>query len=130
MFVIYPQNARINKIPLINISVQLVGPPALFVVSLTLLWFLYPGPPNRFYLVQKHGKPAEFQLETFEVKPIQGSCAYYPARSQSDRFLLGGLYVEFREDSKCTAQIGNSFETYQVSFGVTDRTNILEVKPN
>jgi hypothetical protein len=130
MFVIYPQNARIKNIPFINLPVELVGPPALFVVSIALLWFLYPGPLGRFYLVQKQGKPAEFQLETFEIKPITGNCAYYPARRQTDQYLVGGIYVEFRDDSKCTAQIGNSFETYQVSFGVLDRTSVIDVKPN
>jgi hypothetical protein len=112
---------------LINLPVELVGPPALFVVALLLLWYLYPGPPSRFYLVQKQGKPAEFQLETFEIKPLTGRCVYYPARQETNRDLFGGIYVEFLEDSKCTAEIGNSFEVYPVSFGVLDRTNVIEI---
>lgn len=127
MFVIYPQDVRIKNIPLINLPVELVGPPALFFVALALLWFLYPGPPNHFYRFQKDGKPAEFQLATFEIKPATGSCLYYPARAQTDPELLGGVLVEFREDSKCTAQIGNSFETHSVSFHVLDRTNVIEI---
>lgn len=130
MFVIYPQNARIKNIPLINLPVELVGPPALFVIALLLLWYLYPGSPGRFYFLQKQGKPVEFQMETFVVKHLTGRCVYYPARQETNRDLFGGIYVEFLEDSKCTAEIGNSYELYPVSFGVLDRTNVIEILSN
>jgi len=41
MFVIYPQNVRVKNIPLINLPVELVGPPALFVITLPLLLYIY-----------------------------------------------------------------------------------------
>lgn len=129
MFVVYPQNARIKNIPLINLPVELIGPPALFVTALTLLWYLYPSPPGRFFFVQTQGAPTPFQLETFEIKPLSGGCIYYPTRDHNDKYMLGGIYVEFKGDeANCHATIGNSFVTHPVLFSLGAKTNTVEVE--
>lgn len=131
MFVVYPQNARIKNIPLINLPVELVGPPALFVISLMLLWYLYPGAPNRFFLIQMQGKPAPFQLETFEIKSMSGGCIYHPTQDQNDKYMLGGIYVEFNGGkAECTATVGNSILTLPAIFSLATKNNIVELKPN
>lgn len=128
MFVVYPQNARIKNIPIINVPVELVGPPSLFVISLLLLWYLYPGPPYRFFFIHMQDRPAPFQLETFEIRPVSGGCTYHATRDETDRYMLGGVYVEFNGgESECTASVGNSFVTSTVTFGLGARTNIVEV---
>lgn len=129
MFVVYPQEARIKNIPLINLPVELVGPPSLFVITLMLLWYYYPGPPNRFFLVRLDGRPAPFQLETFEIKPVSGECIYHPTQAPDDKYMLGGVYVEFTgASSECQATIGNSIVSGQVDFGLSNRSNVVEVR--
>ncbi len=131
MFIVYPQNARIKNIPLINLPVELVGPPALFVISLILLSYLYPGPPNRFFIIRMQGKPAPFQLETFEIKSMSGGCTYHPTQDQNDKYMLGGIYVEFNGGkAECNATIGNSILTLPAIFSLATKDNIVELKPN
>lgn len=130
MFVVYPQNARVKNIPFINMPVELVGPPALFVIVLALLWYLYPGPPNRFFAIRMKEKPAPFQLETFELKPVSGGCIYHPTQDQNDKYMLGGIFVEFTGDeAECKATIGNSLVTASATFSLTTRSNIVEITP-
>lgn len=129
MFVVYPQDARIKNIPLINLPVELVGPPSLFVISLLLLSYFYPGPPNRFFHVRMGGEPAPFQLLTFEIKTVSGECRYHPTQAEDDKYMLGGVYVEFAGGStECRATIGNDLVSSQVVFSLSDKSNVVEVE--
>src|SRR5439155_2769688 len=59
LFVLYPQAIKITKMPIINLTVQIVGPAALHIVLLLLVWKLMPEPPTkaeRFFIPVENGE--------------------------------------------------------------------------
>src|SRR5712691_4321765 len=61
LFVLYPQAIKITKVPIINLTVQIVGPAALHIVLLLLVWKLMPEPPTkaeRFFIPVENGARA------------------------------------------------------------------------
>jgi hypothetical protein len=132
MFAIYPQAARMKNIPWLNLPVELVGPPSLFIIALLLLRAVYPDPKieERFYMLRegKESLPLKLQLASLKIEAITGKCAYYPAsHPNSDTPELSGMYVEFNGNSdRCKASIGNAYVTYTFTFDREAETNVVK----
>jgi hypothetical protein len=96
-FVIYPHEAKLTKVPAINLSVSLVGPIVLFIVILLLLWKLMPESPggsSRFFVPYEQGVRAEkMSFETVQIAPMDGPFEYYVVPDRN-RF-MAGVYVQF-----------------------------------
>ena len=75
------------------------------------------------------GEPAPFQLLTFEIKSISGECRYHPTQAGNDKYMLGGVYVEFTGAStECRATIGNDLVSSQVVFSLSSSSDAVEVE--
>jgi len=129
MFVIYPQDIRIKKIPIIDLAVELVGPPALFFVTLPVLWHFYPGPAGRLYRLQNLTTP--LRVGTTQLKVVSGQCSgqvMTNPNSTDDRSLTG-IYIEFSgTENRCEVQIG---DPYKKSTAVLERnapSDLAELK--
>jgi hypothetical protein len=96
-FIIYPQDVKLTKVPVINVSVPLVGPIVLFILMLLFLWTLMPEPPTvarRFFIPYEGGQRAErISFDTVKITPAEESFTYYVV--PNDRRFLAGVYVEF-----------------------------------
>jgi hypothetical protein len=110
LFVLYPQAVRITKVPVINLTVQIVGPAALHIVLLLLLWKLMPEPPTvaeRFFIPVHDGQRAtHIPPSNVNLTPIGEDFTYYFALDQDN--LLAGIYVKFasgRDTYKAKLQI-------------------------
>jgi len=129
MFVIYPQEIRIKKIPGINLAVEVVGPPALFLVALPLLWHFYPGPAGRYYRLQT--QPAKFRIQTTEVKVLDSQCTCQTVSdpNASDPNSVTGIYVEFKgAENECKVQIGDPFRTFIAVLKRDAKSDFAELK--
>src|SRR5207245_565526 len=72
-FVLYPQVVKLTKIPVLNLTIQLVGPIVLYIVVLVLLWKVMPEPPTiayRFFIPYEAGTRADrMSAETVTLTP-------------------------------------------------------------
>ena len=110
MFVIYPQDIRIKKIPGIELAVEIVGPPALFFVTLPVLWHFYPGPVGRVYRLQTLTSPLRIPTDTLKVVSGQCSGEVLTDPNASDVHVITGIYIEFSSTDKCEVQIGDPYK--------------------
>jgi len=127
-----PQKAKIKKIPLIDLEVELIGPASLFIISFLFLSHFYPLPSvGRFYILNHAGEKIHMQLETLNVKEIDGQCSFYPANNGEEWRYLEGIYVKFPSGcNECVAEIKTSLDTYSATFERSKKTNIVELIPN
>jgi len=129
MFVIYPQNIRLKKIPGINLAVEVVGPPALFFATLPLLWHYYPGPAGRVYRFQNLTAP--LRAPTAELTVVNGQCSAQVVTdpNSTDKNALTGIYVEFKDpENKCEVQIGNAFIKFSAVLERNAKSDFAELK--
>jgi len=96
-FVLYPQVVKLTKIPVLNLTIQLVGPIVLYIVVLLLLWKIMPEPPTvayRFFIPYEGGTRADrISAQLVTLAPSEESFAYYIV--PDDRGLLAGVYIKF-----------------------------------
>jgi hypothetical protein len=96
-FVLYPQVIKLTKIPVLNLTIQLVGPIVLYIVVFLLLWKIMPEPPTvayRFFIPYEGSTRADrISAELVTLAPSGESFAYYIV--PDDRGLLAGVYVKF-----------------------------------
>ena len=97
LFVLYPQAIKITKVPFINLTVQIVGPAALHIVLLLLVWKLMPEPPTkaeRFFIPVENGaRVTRIPAENVSLTPSGEDFAYYVV--PDEKGLFAGIYVKF-----------------------------------
>jgi hypothetical protein len=100
-FVLYPQRFVLTRIPVIDLPVTLVGPPALWVVFLLLLLALMPLPRDGRLFKPRYG-PGEMRVsrESVNVIPVHQdrACPAYVVRDHRGEFV--GIYVEFHANQR------------------------------
>jgi hypothetical protein len=129
MFVIYPQNIRIKKIPGIDLAVEVVGPPALFLATLPLLWHYYPGPVGRVYRFQN--LTTRLRVPTAELTVVNGQCRgqIVTDPNASDHGALTSIYVEFNStENKCEVEIGDPYKKFTAVLERNAKSDFVELK--
>ena len=130
MFVLYPQKIRIHNIPLINLPVEVVGPPALFFCTLPMLWHLYPDPSGRFYRLPIQSP--RLHVQTIELKVLEGhacTCQTVTDPNSNDSEILTGIYVEFKgTENKCRVEIGDPYKTFTAVFERDAKKDFIELR--
>lgn len=108
LFVLYPQSIKITKVPLVDLTVQIVGPAALHIVLLLLIWKMMPEPPTvseRFFIPVENGRRVtRLSAETVVLKPYGEDFTYYKVPDEDG--LLAGILVKF----------GRGKDEYKASF--------------
>jgi hypothetical protein len=96
-FVLYPQVVKLTKIPVLNLTIQLVGPIVLYIVVLLLLWKIMPEPPTiayRFFIPHERGTRADrISAQLVTLSPAEESFVYHIV--PDDNGLLAGVYIKF-----------------------------------
>jgi hypothetical protein len=96
-FVLYPQVVKLTKIPILNLTIQLVGPIVLYIVVLLLLWKVMPEPATvayRFFIPYVGSVRADrISAETVTLTPSGEGFVHDMVRDE--RGFLAGVYVRF-----------------------------------
>src|SRR5262249_9645282 len=96
-FVLYPQVVKLTKIPILNLTIQLVGPIVLYIVVLLLLWKVMPEPATvayRFFIPYEGSTRADrISAETVTLTPSGEGFVHDMVRD--GRGFLMGVYVKF-----------------------------------
>jgi len=95
-FVLYPQEIKLSQIPLINVTIQLVGPIALYIVLLMLFWKMMPVPSlvaYRLFVPYEGGSRAQRISAKAKVVPQDERFECYIVPDEDG--LLAGVCVRF-----------------------------------
>lgn len=97
LFILYPQHVRLKKIPIIGWPVEIVGPPALFVIVLALLLEILPEQAKgRLCLAEYPPSSRTRPWRTIGIEPTDLS--YDILISPEGKFR--GIYVWFKDRDK------------------------------
>jgi hypothetical protein len=96
-FVLYPQVIKLTEIPVLHLTIHLVGPIALYIVVLLFLWKIMPEPPTvtyRFFIPYERGKRADhISRDLVTLTPAEETFVYHLVPNEDG--LLAGVYVRF-----------------------------------
>ena len=95
-FVLYPQEIKLTRIPMLNVTIQLVGPIALYIVMLMLFWKMMPVPSlvaYRLFVPYEGGIRAQRISAQAKVSPRDERFECYIVPDEDG--LLAGVCVRF-----------------------------------
>jgi hypothetical protein len=129
-FVLYPQEIKLTKIPLINVTIQLLGPIALYIVMLLLLWKMMPEPSPVVYrlFVPQEGGVRALRISGAKVSMEDESFQCYVVPQENG--LLAGICVRFengRDHAKGWFK-ANFYKTTEVNFDRGPGEGIFQVE--
>jgi hypothetical protein len=129
LWLLFPQDFQLTRIPGVDLTIKLAGPAALFFLTIYLLQLWHPGhPKTRYYEVRYDGSPPPADGILFE-----GAAAHPRLVPVVDRssYVLTGLVARFDDPKPFTVEIRQDVANIRqaVTFTPGDDPDSVTLKP-
>jgi hypothetical protein len=122
LFIIYPWGYRLTKIPYVDLSVEVVGPAALFIILFVFLLRTMPAPAGGRLHVFVDRQQHEIQVAdigTVDLQFIGGTTPTYFLVPGPNHESLHGIFVLYPENVsrlRATIRVAQVFRPQQIEF--------------